>query len=119
MARLGLKLEEELAQLDADRALDSRLARRWASRERTQDRDLWRPLRGGGGAAPELGEPDATDTQPGRVVEFEDLEEFVFSLGEFFPPTSCCVLDSLAIRNDPYFCNPGCCERTSRVRGFF
>lgn len=121
MARLGLKLEEELAQLDADRALDSRLARRWASRERARDRDLWRPLRGGGGSggAAEPADPDAMDAAAGRAVEFEDLEEFVFSLGVNPPPTSCCMPDSLAIRKDPCFCECGCLKNIQSQRVSF
>lgn len=73
MARLGLKLEEELAQLDADKALDARLARKWGARECARDRDQWRPLRS-------MLEPDP-DGGAGRTLTFEDIDDFVLSLG--------------------------------------
>ncbi len=77
MARLGLKLEEELAQLDADKALDSRLAVRWAAQESARDRDQWQPLR----SEPEP-DTEGADTAIGRVLEFEDIDDFLFTLGE-------------------------------------
>lgn len=77
MARLGLKLEEELAQLDADKALDARLARRWAAQECARDRDQWQPLRSMPEPDPDRDSPDGA----GRALEFEDIDDFVFSLG--------------------------------------
>ena len=78
MARLGLKLEEELAQLDADKALDARLAQKWGARECARDKDQWQPLRS-------MPEPDADrDSAYGgaeRALDFEDINDFVFSLG--------------------------------------
>jgi hypothetical protein len=77
MAQLGLKLEEQLAQLDADKALDSRLARRWGAQESARDRDQWQPLR----SMPEA-DPDGADAGGGRVLEFEDIDDFLFTLGD-------------------------------------
>jgi hypothetical protein len=76
MARLGLKLEEELAQLDPSKGLDWGLAQRWAAEESVRERRLWRHPRGAATVADE--QQPAADAQE---LEFEDIEDFLFSVG--------------------------------------
>jgi hypothetical protein len=79
LAALGLKLEAELAALEGQAAggLDARLARLWGAEERARERVRWRPLRAG---VPDL-DVDAVESDAARVVEFEDVQDFLVSFG--------------------------------------
>lgn len=74
MARLGMKLEEELAQMDPKQGLDTAMAARWAAEETRREAQQWRQPHGSAAESDDVGDA--------RVVEFEDIEDFVFPIGK-------------------------------------
>lgn len=87
--RLGLKLDEHLAELDAEAGLPPAIAARWAATEAERSARQWRPLRAGGGDADggggSLGEGAGSDDSAAdaaakeRAVRFSDLEDSLFT----------------------------------------
>lgn len=75
MAQLGLKLEQELAQLDSGQGLNAGMAGRWGAEETARERDQWRPVR-----STQMTEEQA-DVATARVVDIEDVEDFLIDLG--------------------------------------
>ena len=80
MAQLGLKLEQQLAQLDAGEGLSAELAARWGAEETARERSQWRPVR-----SVQLAEEQA-GTATARVVDIEDVEDFLVDLGTVCSP---------------------------------
>jgi len=75
MAQLGLKLEQELAQLDTSKGLDAKLAVKWGTEETKRESTQWRPVR-----SMQLTEEQA-DVATARIVDIEDVEDFLVDLG--------------------------------------
>ena len=85
MAQLGLKLEAELAQLDAGEGLSAELAGRWGAEETARERSQWRPVRSVQMSKEQAGIATA------RVADIEDVENFLVDLGTVCSPA--CVVD--------------------------
>jgi len=75
MAQLGLKLEQELAQLDTGKGLDAKLAVKWGAEETKRESTQWQPIR-----SMQLTEEQA-DVATARIVDIEDVEDFLVDLG--------------------------------------
>ena len=88
MAQLGLKLEQELAQLDSGRGLDAGMAAKWGAEETRRERSQWQPIR-----SMQLTEGQA-DVATARVVDIEDVEDFLVELGARtgLPFPWCCAI---------------------------
>ena len=81
MAQLGLKLEQQLAQLGAGEGqLSAELAARWGAEEAARERTQWRPVR-----SVQMSEEQA-GIATARVVDIEDVEDFLVDLGDFCSP---------------------------------
>lgn len=75
MAQLGLRLEQELAQLDTGKGLDAGMAAKWGAEETRRECSQWQPLR-----SMQLAEEQA-DVATARVVDIEDIEDFLVEIG--------------------------------------
>ncbi|XP_074269561.1 uncharacterized protein LOC141592695 isoform X2 [Silene latifolia] len=59
---------------------DSRTWVRWSEEESLKDRDQWMPVRGSSGVSPGDEEMVEADEQLSRVIFFEDVSDYLFSL---------------------------------------
>ena len=75
MAQLGLKLEQELAQLDTGKGLDAGMAAKWGAEEAKREAMEWHPIR-----SMQLTEEQA-DVPTARIIDIEDIEDFLIDLG--------------------------------------
>ncbi len=75
MAQLGLKLEQELAQLDTGKGLDAGMAAKWGAEEAKREAMEWQPIR-----SMQLTEEQA-DVPTARIIDIEDIEDFLIDLG--------------------------------------
>lgn len=73
--RLGLKLEEDLAQLGNQKDIDSNVLKAWLQEEYERGCSLWVPAR-------DLQKQDADgeEIDLDRLVEFDDIREWLFPL---------------------------------------
>jgi len=78
-ARLGIKLDEQLAALEGGPVTPD-IAARWVAAESRRCADRWQPLRRQPAGHAHDGDADG-GSDAGAVVKFWEVEEGIFSLG--------------------------------------
>ena len=108
MAQLGLKLEQELAQLDTGKGLDARMAAKWGAEETKRECSQWQPVRS-------MQLTEEADVATARVVDIEDVEDFLIDLGK----QGCCPQHGFITFSAELVCLRGCTltERQGLGRG--
>ncbi len=104
MAQLGLKLEQELAQLDTGKGLDAGMAAKWGAEESKRECSQWQPIRS-------MQLTEEADVATARVVDIEDVEDFLIDLGVNSAFSQQCITSAVSLyscRMQPLRAEGGC-----------